>query len=55
MTTALHVYHSITRQKELFIPETPGFIGMYVCGPTVYNDVHLGNCRTFVSFDIIYR
>ena len=55
MTTALHIYHSITRQKELFIPETPGFIGMYVCGPTVYNDVHLGNCRTFVSFDIIYR
>lgn len=55
MTTALHVYHSITRQKELFIPETLGFIGMYVCGPTVYNDVHLGNCRTFVSFDIIYR
>jgi cysteinyl-tRNA synthetase len=55
MTPALHVYNSLTRQKELFIPETPGFIGMYVCGPTVYNDVHLGNCRTFVSFDIMYR
>jgi cysteinyl-tRNA synthetase len=55
MTPALQVYNSLTRQKEIFTPETPGFVGMYVCGPTVYNDVHLGNCRTFVSFDIIYR
>ncbi|MFT3703258.1 MAG: cysteine--tRNA ligase [Agriterribacter sp.] len=51
----LKVYNSLTRQKETFTPITPGHIGMYVCGPTVYNDVHLGNCRTFISFDIIYR
>lgn len=51
----LKMYNSLTRQKEIFIPITPGHIGMYVCGPTVYSDVHLGNCRTFISFDIIYR
>lgn len=49
------IYNSLSREKEVFQPITPGRIGMYVCGPTVYNDVHLGNCRTFVSFDVIYR
>lgn len=52
---SLTIYNSLTRQKETFQPLIEGRIGMYVCGPTVYNDVHLGNCRTFVSFDIIYR
>ena len=51
----LQVYNSLSRKKEIFKPITPGYIGMYVCGPTVYSDVHLGNCRTFISFDIIYR
>ena len=51
----LKVYNSLTRQKEVFSPITPGHVGIYVCGPTVYSDVHLGNCRTFISFDIIYR
>ncbi len=51
----LFVYNSIQRKKEKFEPINEGFIGMYVCGPTVYSDVHLGNVRTFVSFDIIYR
>lgn len=51
----LKLYNSLTRQKETFIPLTPGHVGMYVCGPTVYSDVHLGNCRTFISFDIMYR
>lgn len=51
----LYIYNSLSREKELFSPLIPGKIGMYVCGPTVYNDVHLGNCRTFISFDIIYR
>lgn len=51
----LKVYNSLTRTKEVFTPITPGYVGMYVCGPTVYSDVHLGNCRTFISFDIIYR
>ncbi len=53
--TPLYVHNSLTRQRELFEPLTPGYVGMYVCGPTVYSDVHLGNCRTFVSFDVIYR
>ncbi len=51
----LKIYNSLTRTKEIFTPITPGYVGMYVCGPTVYSDVHLGNCRTFISFDIIYR
>ena len=55
MAQDLVVYNSLTRQKETFRPIHEGKIGMYVCGPTVYNDVHLGNVRTFVSFDIIYR
>lgn len=52
---ALKIYNTLTREKEIFTPLTPDHVGMYVCGPTVYSDVHLGNCRTFISFDIIYR
>ncbi|RME93449.1 MAG: cysteine--tRNA ligase, partial [Bacteroidetes bacterium] len=55
MSRQLSLYNSLSRQKEVFEPLHEGFVGMYVCGPTVYSDVHLGNCRTFVSFDIIYR
>jgi len=55
MSAQLTVHNSLTRQKEIFKPINKGAIGMYVCGPTVYSDVHLGNCRTFVSFDVIYR
>ena len=51
----LKIYNTLTREKEIFEPITPEYVGMYVCGPTVYSDVHLGNCRTFISFDIIYR
>jgi cysteinyl-tRNA synthetase len=51
----LKLYNSISGRKEEFEPLAPGRVGLYVCGPTVYSDVHLGNCRTFVSFDIIYR
>ncbi len=51
----LSIYNTISRKKEVFTPITPGYVGMYVCGPTVYSDVHLGNCRTFISFDLIYR
>lgn len=51
----LIIYNSLSRQKEIFTPIHEGHVGVYVCGPTVYNDVHLGNCRTFISFDIIYR
>ncbi len=55
MDSQLQVYNTLTRQKEVFKPINPPLVGMYVCGPTVYSDVHLGNCRTFVSFDLIYR
>ena len=51
----LSIYNSLTKEKELFTQLVPEFVGMYVCGPTVYNYVHLGNCRTFLSFDLIYR
>lgn len=55
MSAPLLLYNSLTRQKEEFVPLNPPFVGLYVCGPTVYSDVHLGNCRTFVSFDLVYR
>lgn len=55
MTNNLHIYNTLSRKKEKFIPLNSPFVGMYVCGPTVYSDVHLGNCRTFMSFDVIYR
>tara|TARA_A100001015_G_scaffold64892_1_gene71730 strand:- start:4390 stop:5826 length:1437 start_codon:yes stop_codon:yes gene_type:complete len=51
----LYIYNSLTSSKEKFKPLRKNSVGMYVCGPTVYSDVHLGNCRTFISFDIIYR
>jgi len=52
---SLKLYNSITGEKEIFKPINEGHIGMYVCGPTVYSNVHLGNCRTFISFDLIFR
>ncbi len=52
---SLFIYNTLSREKEEFIPLHPGNVGMYVCGPTVYSDVHIGNCRTFVNFDLIYR
>lgn len=55
MLKDLRVFNTLTRKKELFEPISPPYVGMYVCGPTVYSDVHLGNIRTFISFDIIYR
>ena len=55
MDSCLVIYNTLTRSKEKFVPVNPPLVGMYVCGPTVYSDVHLGNCRTFVSFDLIYR
>ncbi len=52
---SLHIYNSLTRKKELFTPLNPPFVGLYVCGPTVYSDVHLGNVRSFLTFDVVYR
>lgn len=55
MIQNLHLYNTISRKKEIFEPLNSPNVGMYVCGPTVYSDVHLGNCRTFISFDLIFR
>jgi cysteinyl-tRNA synthetase len=51
----LKVQNTLSGEKETFVPINPESIGMYVCGPTVYSNVHLGNVRTFMSFDMIYR
>ncbi|WP_299519176.1 cysteine--tRNA ligase [Winogradskyella sp.] len=51
----LRIYNSLSGEKEAFMPINEGYVGMYVCGPTVYSNVHLGNVRTFMSFDMIYR
>ena len=55
MSSSLTIYNSLSGKTELFKSISPNKVGMYVCGPTVYNNVHLGNCRTFISFDLIYR
>ena len=51
----LKVYNSLTKNKEDFKTITDGYVGMYVCGPTVYSNAHLGNVRTFMFFDVVYR
>ena len=53
--SSLKVHNSYTRQKEVFTPLTPGHVGMYVCGPTVSGESHLGHARPFITFDFIYR
>ena len=55
MKKKLVVYNSLNGKKEPFKSIDKDHVGMYVCGPTVYNNVHLGNCRTFISFDLIFR
>lgn len=54
-TQTLKIYNSLSGEKETFTPINEGNVGMYVCGPTVYSNVHLGNVRTFMSFDVIFR
>ena len=51
----IKIYNSLTGKKEIFEPINNGYVGMYVCGPTVYSNVHLGNVRTFMSFDMVFR
>ncbi|MFH5831726.1 cysteine--tRNA ligase [Halalkalibaculum sp. DA384] len=51
----LHIYNSLTREKERFKPNKEGFVGIYVCGPTVYGDPHLGHAKSYVSFDVVIR
>lgn len=52
---ALKVYNSLSRQKEVFESITPGHVGLYVCGPTVSGESHLGHARPFITFDIVFR
>ena len=55
MQHPLHVYNSLTRKKEQFIPIQESHVGMYLCGPTVYGEPHLGHARSAINFDILYR
>lgn len=55
MQSELKIYNSLSREKEVFKPLNAPFVGLYSCGPTVYNEVHLGNLRTFTTFDVVYR
>ena len=52
---SIKIYNTLTGKKETFKSIEPGYVGMYVCGPTVYSNVHLGNVRTFMSFDMVFR
>ncbi|MDP3394495.1 cysteine--tRNA ligase [Sediminibacterium sp.] len=52
---SLKVYNSLTRKKEVFEPINPPYVGMYVCGPTVSGESHLGHARPFITFDVLYR
>ena len=55
MTPPLFVYNTLSRSKELFKPLHEGRVGMYVCGPTVYGDAHLGHARPAITFDLLFR
>lgn len=55
MKRDIYLYNTISRKKELFEPVTPGMVGMYVCGPTVYGDAHLGHARPGVTYDVLVR
>lgn len=55
MNHPLYVYNTITRKKENFVPIAEPFVGMYVCGPTLYGDAHLGHARPYVTFDLLLR
>ena len=55
MEQTLLIYNTLTRKKEAFKPINPGHVGMYVCGPTVYGDAHLGHARPAITFDILFR
>lgn len=55
METQLHIYNTLVRKKQLFEPIAPPHVGLYVCGPTVYGDAHLGHARSAITFDIVFR
>ena len=52
---AFAVYNDLTRRKEVFVPQNPGEVRFYVCGPTVYDFFHIGNARPFIVFDVLRR
>jgi len=55
MNSELKIYNTLTREKEVFKPLNAPHVGLYVCGPTLYSYAHLGNCRTYTSFDVVVR
>ena len=55
MSREIFIYNTLSRKKELFEPVTPSMVGLYVCGPTVYGDAHLGHARPAVTFDVLVR
>ena len=55
MEHQLVIYNTRSRKKEVFTPLQPGHVGMYVCGPTVYGDAHLGHARPAITFDLLFR
>ena len=55
MADKLLIYNTLTRKKEEFKPITPNQLGLYVCGPTVYGEAHLGHARPAITFDVVYR
>ena len=55
MSLDLHIYNTLSRQKEVFTPLLTSHVGMYVCGPTVYGEPHLGHARPSITFDIVFR
>jgi cysteinyl-tRNA synthetase len=55
MDNNILIYNTLSRKKEEFVPYNPPFVGMYVCGPTVYGDAHLGHARPAITFDLVFR
>ncbi len=55
MQDKLFIYNTLKRKKELFIPINPARVGLYVCGPTVYGEPHLGHARSAITYDILFR
>ena len=55
MENQLFIYNTLSRKKEQFVPIHDGHVGMYVCGPTVYGDPHLGHARPAITFDVLFR
>ncbi len=55
MENSILIYNTLSRKKEEFVPYNPPFVGLYVCGPTVYGDAHLGHARAAISFDLVFR